>query len=154
MKALIKEISKHFGDFPVYKAHNLREVTFLYGTPPVRIVGLQYVLARHNYQQTIPKQCLTGKGVFLANKNNSGIIELGIMTGSASCAGIQVMDFTEIPFPISVSDGTSGGTSTVVASACRRIGTPEWRREKEPGLTIFTFYATRLLISDGLRLLE
>jgi len=62
------------------------------------------------------------------------------------------MDFTGIPFPIAVTDLDSAGTSTVIASACRLIGTPEWRRSRLPGIKIYTFGTPMLKISDGLRM--
>lgn len=150
--SLIKKIKELFGNRVNYRPYNIRSTEIMYGTPPTPILGLAYVFARHNRPQTKLIMGFTGTGPFVSNNNSSGIIEIGIMTGSASCAGIEVMDLTGIPFPIIVTDKDSGGTSTVVASACRRTDTPEWRRDKLPGISIFTFSTPRLLISDGLRL--
>jgi hypothetical protein len=97
--------------------------------------------------------CLTGKGIFIPNINSSGIIEIGIMNGSASCAGIELLELTGIPFPLAATDGDTGGTGTILASACRRVGTPEWRREALPSIDIHTFHTPQLIINNGLRLL-
>jgi hypothetical protein len=149
---LIKKYNDLFGSNINYRPYNIKNTQFLYGAPPVPITGLQYVFAKHDYAQTKLVKCLTGKGIFVSNQSKSGLIELALMQGSPTCAGIQIVDFTGIPFPILITDLDSGGTSTVIASACRRVDTPEWRREAMPGLSIFTFATPRLLISDGLRL--
>jgi len=152
--SLVSLIKEAFSDQPNLRAYDIGEVKILYGVPPVKIVGLEYIFAKHDAPQTRHIKCLTGGGPFVGNVSSAGIIELGILTGSASCAGIQVMEMTGIPFPISVADLGTGGTSFVAASACRRVDTPEWRREAISGLTIFTFKAARLAMSDGLRLVD
>lgn len=122
--------------------------------PPVPFIGLQYVYVQHNSPQTRLFMGLSGHGVFVENKNSSGIIEIGLLSGSVSIAGIQVLELTGIPFPIAITDLDSGGTSTVVASACRRVSTPVWRRQAMPGIEVITLATPQLIISEGLRLME
>ena len=150
----IGKIKDVFGDKVNYKPYDLRDTVIMYGVPPVPIKGLEYVYAQHMQPRTKLVMSLTGDGVFVGNQNQAGIIEIDIMTGSVSCAGIEVMELTGIPFPMAITDKSTAGTSTVLASACRRVGTPEWRREAFPGISVFTFATPRLLISDGLRMLE
>lgn len=134
--------------------YSIAKIDIFYGAPPVPVVGLHYIFARHNVPQTRLIMSLNSSGVFAGNNNKSGIIEMGIMNGSLTCAGFQLMDTTGIPFPIIAVDRTSGGSSQVVASACRRVNTPEWRRAALPGIDIYTFETPRLYMFDGLRIVE
>jgi hypothetical protein len=95
---------------------------------------------------------LGGNGVFVGNQNKSGIIEIAVLSGTITVGGLQVMELTGIPFPIIATDKATGGTSGFVASACRRVSTPEWRRAKFPNFEIFTYATPSLIISEGIRL--
>lgn len=148
---LIKSINEFFGDRLNYKPYNIRTTDILYGTPPVPIKGWQYLAAKHDAPQTRLVKSLTSGGVFVSNQCSAGTIEIGLLANSVSVAAIQVIELLGIPFPILVND-KDAILSTVVASACRRVDTPEWRRESTPGINVFTFATPRLLISDGLRL--
>lgn len=154
MSELTKQIQEMFSDEPNFRPYNIKNNIILYGAPPVPFKGINYLYSRYNNPQTKLVMCLKGTGIFVSNRDQSGIIEVGILDGSVSCAGIQVMESTGIPFPIAVIDTDSGGLSSIAASACRRVGTPEWRRDKVVGIKTFTFETPRLFISDGLRLLE
>jgi len=153
MSDLVKIMaSKNLVPEIAYLPHSISDIKIIYGVPPVPIIGLNYIWAKHNVPQVKLFKCLTSSGVFGSNLNTSGIIEIGILDGSLSCGGIQIMGLTGIPFPIIVTDLNSGGTSTVVATACRQAGTPEWRKEAFVGVQIFTFETPRLLISQGIKL--
>jgi hypothetical protein len=141
------------GEIP-YKPYDFSNVSVLVGTPPLRITGLQYIFSRHTAPQTGLVMSLTGGGAFVSNYNQSGIIELGILRGTVSGAAIQMIDLAGIPYPIAITDEASGGTSTVLASGCRRVGTPEWRRSATTGIDVYTFESPRLALSDGLLLVE
>ncbi len=149
---LLSKVNDVLKDRVDFLPYNLRDVLVLYGVPPTPIKGLGYVFARHNRSQTRLVMGLSGKGVYLNSKNKSGIIEFATMTGSGTGGIVQLFELTGIPMPIIVQDIASGGTSLATAPSCRRIGTPEWRREKFPGVDIFTFACDNLVISDGVRL--
>lgn len=153
-KELIKSINKVVGGNVNYLPYDISQIVITYGVPPIPIRGLEYVWAKHNNPQKKLVMSLNGKGVFVSNNNTSGIIEIALLGESVSCAGIQAMGLTGIPFPIAISDMTTGATSSVLASACQLVETPEWRREKMPSLNIFTFATPKLIISNGLRLPE
>lgn len=135
-----------------YMPHNIKDTTVMYGIPPFLVGGLDYVFARYTNAQNKLVMSLNAKGVFVRNRNKSGIIEFGILNGTATGAGIQLAEMPGIPFPIIVSDSSTGGTGTCVALKCKRVGTPEWRRGASPGLDIYTFESSTLLISTGTRL--
>ncbi len=152
--SLISQIKDVFKDEPDLKVYDIGGIKILYGVPPVKVVGLQYIFARHDAPRTQLFKCLTGGGTFVSNLSSAAIIEIGVLTGSATCAGIEVMEMTGIPWPIAVTDLGTGGSSSVLASACRRTDTPEWRRGAVSGLSVFTFACARTIISDGLRVLD
>jgi len=152
--SLIKAIKDVFGDSIQYVPYDLRSTTIMVGMPPVPIKGLVYIVARHNNPQTRYVKSLTGHGVYVANNDRSGTIELGIVRGTVSCAAIQVTDLVGVPYPIAITDTATGGTSSVLAASCRRVGTPEWRRAALPDLAVYTFAADKLIISDGLMMKE
>lgn len=151
---LVKGIAGITGDRPHYRPYSINRTAIMVGVPPVPIRGLHRITARHNASQNIPFPSLTGGGAIVSNQNTSGIIEIQIMAGTVSCAGIDVLELTGIAYPIVATDKDTGGTSTIAALACRRIGTPEWRRAESPGVSIFTFWTSDLTISEGLRLTE
>lgn len=150
--ALIKAVKGLMGDKVDYMPHSLANAVVLYGVPPVPVRGLDYVFARYKHPQNRLVMSLNGKGVYVSNNNKSAIIEFGILNGTVTGAGVQIAELVGIPFPIILTDKTSGGTSTCIALSCRRVGTPEWRREKLPGVDIYTFETDRLLMSTGVRL--
>lgn len=135
-------------------SYSVRDSQVFIGAPPSPLFGMSYVYSKHNQSQTITFQSLTGGGAYVPNKNHSGIIELGIINGSPSNAYIQLLELAGIPYPIKVTDLKSGDTSFAGAFACRRVGTPEWRRGRMPTLSVYTFYTHELLLSDGLRIFE
>jgi len=148
---LIEKVNIAMGEHVNYRAYNLRDTKILFGVPPVPIKGIDYIMAQHLESQNNLVMGLTGKGVFVSNNNKSGIIEIGLMAGSVSCAVMEVATLAGIPFPIFVNDNKSYGTSNVVATECKRIGTPQWRRSAVPGLEIFTFHTPLLVMSGGIR---
>jgi len=149
---LIAQVKALLSNEVDYIPHDIRDVLVLYGLPPVPVYGLEYVFARHNEPQTRLVMSLTGKGVFVPNQNKSGVIEFAVLNGTVTGAGIQIVEMLGMPFPMVITDKSSGGLSTVVALSARLIGTPEWRREALPGLDIYTFACDDLFISTGLRL--
>lgn len=152
-KAIITKLSTLIGDEVDYLPYNIREQKIFYGAPPIEIKnGLQYVFARLKEPRSKLIMGLNAKGVFVNNLNTSGVVEIALMNGVASCGVIQSINATGIPLPITGVDLQSGGTSGFLATACRLVATPEWRRGKFPGLSIFTFETERLIISGGIRL--
>ena len=151
---LIKKVKELLGTEVNYLPHDIRDVLVLYSVPPVPVRGLEYVAAWYSTPQTRLVMGLTGNGVYINNNNKSGIIEFATITGTVTGAGVQVAELTGIPFPIVITDKSSGGTSSVAALSCRLITTPEWRRAALPGVDVFTFAAERLEISTGVRLAD
>ncbi len=151
---IINALHRFFGDNVNYLPYSMANVAAFAGNPYEPIVGLQYIWARHDEPQTTLVMSLNSKGAFLANNNKSGTIEIAVLGESFSAGKLQIADFTGIPFPIFVTDTTTGGTSYVLGSACRRVDTPTWRRNLAPSLNIYTFATERLFISDGVRLQE
>jgi hypothetical protein len=151
-KQLINDINGLVPGRVDYLSYDITMVVISVGAPVIAVEGWNYVWARHNQPQTRLVMSLGGNGVFVGNRNQSGMIEIGIMGETASSAGIQALEMTGIPLPIHIADGTTGGTGFVLGTACRQVGTPEWRREKIPGMNIFTFATDRLIVSPGLRL--
>ena len=149
---LIKKVNALLGEEVDYLPWNIRDVEIFYGTPPVPVHGLEYVFARHNRAQTKRVGSLTGKGCYVNNINKSGIIEFATLRGTVTGGGVEIAEATGIAFPMNIVDKSSGGTSQVAALSCRRVGTPEWRRDEFPGLAIFTFECDNLVISEGVRL--
>lgn len=150
------DIIKSLGDYGApnrinYKPYDFQKIQVLAGVPPAPIHGLDFVIAYHNNPQSKLFGCLTGNGAFVANRNHRGIIEFGLQSDCVSAAVLQMLDFTGIPIPLAIIDLTTTGFSSVVASACRRVGTPRFRRRANPELQIYTFEAERLLISIGPR---
>lgn len=139
---------------PHYVPYNIKDTQIVYGVPAVGITGLHYIFARHNQPQNKRFGCLTGGGFFASNLNTSGIIEIGLLEGSASCAVFQIQAMTGIAYPLVATDTSTAGTSLISCDACRLVGTPEWRRERTVGLSVFTFEAKRLGISLGMRKIE
>ena len=155
VKNLTKIVNSISADGNVnYQAYDIRDTNFFYGVPPVPIIGVDYISASFTAARTRMFRCLTGNAVHASNLNISGTIEVGLLSGSVSGAAIQMMNFTGVPFPIFIEDGKSGGTSTVTGTACRLIDTPEWRRDRTPGLDIYTFSVDKLVISHGIRLVQ
>ena len=154
VSGLVSAIKDVFGAEPNYRPYSIKSTEILIGLPPFPVIGLQYVFARHNATQKRLIMGLSGQGVHVANRNQSGVIELGILQGSVTGAGIQVIELTGIPYPIAMVDTDTGGTSSVLAVDCQRVGTPEWRREALPGIDVYTFDTPALILSDGLRLVE
>lgn len=143
---------QELNEFINYTPYDFSKVTISVGVPPMPIIGLDYVSARFINPRKKRFQCLTGRGVFASNTNTAGVIEFGILGGSLSQGVVEIIELTGIPYPIIINDSTTGGTSSVVASACQQVSTPEWKRGAVPGLTIYTFETTRMFINHGLRL--
>ncbi|MCK5610778.1 hypothetical protein KAR91_53390 [Candidatus Pacearchaeota archaeon] len=152
--ALIRAVQDSLGGAVDYLPYNINDTIVTYGTPPIPLKGLEYVMATHNNAQVRLIMSLTAKGVFVGNLNGAGIIEVGLMADCASAGAIQAYSFTGVPMPIFSTDAKTGGTSLVAAAECRLIKTPPWRRALAPGITIFTFSTPRLIINHGVRQTE
>jgi hypothetical protein len=148
---LLNRINTLLGRRVVYIPYNLSKVDLLVGSPPLPIHGVQYIVASHSNPQTRRIMSLTGKGRFVGNLNQSGIIEFALQSTTVSTGILEVLNLTGVPFPISVIDRTTNGSSAVFASQCRRVGTPEWRRAAAPDLEIFTFSTIKLIRLEGVR---
>jgi hypothetical protein len=137
-----------------YEPYDLRKVRGFYGLPPVQIRGLSYIRARYTAPRTQLVQSLTGGGIHLDNVNISGVVEFGLMAGSASGGAIQVLAALKQPFPLIIEDDTGGGSMTVVAPSCRLGAPPDWAREVKPGIDVYTFTSARMAIVPGMRLVS
>lgn len=152
MSELSKAIESLGGGKPQYVAYNVGHTKVFYGTaPPVPIVGWDYFAASHTSAQSKHVASFGTAGVFVSNLNSAGIIEIGIMSTSISCGAIELIDATGAAFPINAVE-TTAVMSFVAGTACRKIEVPEWRRELMPGLSVYRFEASRLIISTGVRL--
>lgn len=151
--ALVKAIAEKVGRLD-YVPYNIKDTKIMVGVPSVPIVGLEYIFAKHFQWRTKMRMSLTGRGIFTSNRSSSGMIEVAVLSESASSAAMQTYGLTGVNIPISATDIKTAGTSFFIASNCRLVNTPEWRRAASPGLAIFTFHTPRLLISNGLRLTE
>lgn len=147
---LIRELNKLVGKVN-YSAYNLNDNKILIGNPQVPISGLQYVWAKYKRPRRRLVNSMNTKGVFVSNLSLAGIVEVGILAGTASNAQIQALQLTGIPYPISAFDTKSKGTSFFLATSCQLVMTPEWRRARFPGITVYTFETPRLIVSHGLR---
>lgn len=150
--AIAKLLGAFTGGKIDYLPHDIGNVKIMYGLPPVKLGGFDYVMAYRTNREASLVMSLTTSGVFVNNRNKAGIIEFGLLEGSLSGGAVQIANMTGIPFPVAITDTSSMGTSTVLGSACRAIRTPEWRRALFPSLTIYTLHTPRLLISQGVRL--
>lgn len=150
--AIAKLLGAFTGEKVDYVPYDIENTKIYYGVPPFKIGGFDYVFARRNNPETGMIMGLTGTGVFVDNINKSGIIEIGLQNGSLSGGAMQIANLTGIPFPITITDTSSKGTSTVLGTACRLTKTPEWRRALFPSLTIYTLETPNLLISQGVRI--
>jgi hypothetical protein len=149
--ALIKAVNESLGGEVDYLPYNINDTVITIGLPPVPVNGLQYIAARYTAVQSRYIPSLTGGGVYVSNLNGRGVIEIALMSESATVGAIQAYSLTGVPIPIYATDRATGGTSFCAAPETKVITTPEWKREAFPGLTIFTFEAKRLLISHGVR---
>ena len=138
-----------------YVPYNFKDdIRITVGTPPVPIVGRESISAGFLNTPTKLIKGLNASGVFVANRNLSGFIELVLMDGSISGGAIQAMEILGIPFPITAVDKQSGGTSRILGTKCRRVNTPTWRRAGRPGRLVYTFHTTRMLLFNGIRLAQ
>ncbi|GEM_PF-5687349 len=137
-----------------YVPWNMEDIEIFYGVPPLKIQGVEAVRAYHSNPQMRLVMSLTGKGVFVRNQNTSGIIEIDLLNGSASCAGIEALELTGIPFPMSVIDKATNGLGSATGTACHVVGTPMWNRHKFPGLFTYTFAMPRLIWLNGMKNLQ
>lgn len=148
---LLTRINELLGRRVVYLPYNLSKVQLTVGAPPLPITGIQYIAAFHSNPQTRRIMSLTGDGKFVSNRNQSGVIEFAVQANTVSTGVLEILNLTGVPFPVSVIDRTTGGTSAVFASKCRRVGTPEWRRALAPDAEIFTLSTTNLVRFEGVR---
>ena len=147
--AIAKLVSGFKGDAVDYVPYDLDNVKIMYGLPPFKVGGFDYVFASRLSPDARLVMSLNNTGVFVNNQNKSGIIEIGLLNGCFSSGLIQIANAVGIPFPVVITDTSTLGTSTVLGTACRAVETPEWRRELFPSLTVYTLWTPRLLISQG-----
>jgi hypothetical protein len=134
-----------------YVPHDINDVMVMVGVPPIRVRGLEYVMAQRSVSPQKLHMCLTGNGTFTRNTNQSGIIEIAVLAKTLSVTMLELINIG-IAWPIAITDTGTAGLSTVLADKAMRVATPEWRKGKFPGLDIFTFATPRLIISHGTQL--
>lgn len=152
-----KQVAQVLGVWPLDERMDLKPYKFantkiLFGALFSPLRGVNYVSAKPVNPKTKRFQCLTGSGQFVHNVNQSGIIEIGMLRGSPSQGRIELENLAGIPYPIVINDTSSGGTSSVVATECQMVSTPEWRRDALPDTNVYTFETTRILIVHGIQL--
>jgi hypothetical protein len=133
-----------------YNPYSLERIEIYYGLPPIAIKGFSSVMARWNQPQTKLITDLAGRGKFIANKNQSGQIQIGMLQGVLGCGILQALHLSGIAFPLVVIDLNSKGSSFAVGTACRATESPDWAKTRKPGIAIYTFETPRLIISDGI----
>jgi hypothetical protein len=152
MSDVIKMMGGHDGLY--YRPYSVTDVKISVGFIPKLMGAWHYVMAKHNAPQNKRFGSLAGSGVFVGNQNKSGIIEIGMLDGTLDAAISDIFNAVDIAFPIAVIDIGTAGTSGIIALACKRVETPEWRRDALPDITTFTFEAHHLEMSWGLRIPE
>jgi hypothetical protein len=135
-----------------YYPWNINDTKVMFADPLTHIRDIEYVICKHNNPQTKMFSSLAGGGVFVSNRNQSGTIEIGVANFSISVGRIELSGLTGIPFPITIQDIVSAGTSSVIGTACKQTDTPEWKRAAAPEIKIYTFETPRLLIAQGIHL--
>lgn len=153
MISLVKALKENISGTD-YLAYNINDTKVAVGLPPVPMVGIEYVSASMLNNQVTRMSTLNNKGVFVSNGNMAGVVEIGLLSESASVGAIQAYSLVGLPIPIYSTDIKTAGTSFIFADACRVVKTPQWKRAAAPGITIFSFETNRLIISHGLRLSE
>lgn len=151
---LISQLKKLESGRINFEPYNFRDdIKVHLGTaPPVPIIGIDSINVAYLHPRAKLISCLTGGATFVSNRNLNGFVEFVMMDGSPSCAAIQALEILGIPYPIAGVDINTGGTSRFLATACRRVNTPQWRKSRRPSRLVFMFHTTRLLISNGVRL--
>lgn len=135
-----------------YTRWNFNDTKIALGAPPFPLDGLDSIVVRHAAPQAKLFQCLTGGGVFASNANQSGTITIGVAQWAIANGAFQIANLTGIPFPVIIEDISSGGTGTVIATACRQTENPDWVRRALPEVYMYTFSTPRLLISHGIHM--
>ena len=77
---------------------------------------------------------------------------LRYIQGAFSIAQIELFSASGIPFPIVISDISSGGTASVLGAGCRFVDKGEFARENEAPLVEFRLEVDRMGMFHGLRL--
>lgn len=149
-KDLIRKINDAIGSVN-YIPYNITDTSITLGIPQIPITGFQYVWANFDAPQKVMVKSLNGKAIWVSNSNKTGTIEFALLPGTLSNGQIEIMTLTGIPFPISIVDKSTGGTSRVLGVSCQLVSTPEWRRDLMPGLNVYTFATNRLEIFHGIR---
>lgn len=147
---ILKILGGHSGIY--YRPYSPKDIVISVGIPPEKLGAWDFIWARYNKPQVKLFKSLGGRGTFAKNTDKSGIIEIGVMQSSIDCGMMDIMELMGIAIPISIVDIGTGGTSGVLATSCRRVETPEWRRDAMPGITLFTYEASFMSISWGVQL--
>ena len=137
-----------------FKAYDSKDLLLLFGAPSVQLSGLHRLRIRRLHPRAKFYSGLGGGGAFLSNRNTSGELELTFHGSAWSLAHIEIFDAIGAPQPIMISDLGTGGTSTVIGSACRVVDIGDWQRGKEiPPVTVI-MKTERLYYFHGARLLH
>lgn len=147
---ILKILGTH--DRIYYRPYSPRDIVISVGIPPEKLDAWDFVWARYNKPQVKRFGNLGGRGVFVPNIDKSGILEIGVMQSSVDCGVMDIMELMGIAIPITVVDVGTAGTSGVIATSCRRVETPEWRRDAMLGIVLFTYEASFMSISWGIQL--
>lgn len=128
------------------------DTAVLLGVPLVPLSGMDSIRCRFVAPRAKRFSSLGGGGCFLSNRNTSGEINLRFGQGAFSVAQVELQNAAGIPVPIVVADISSGGTATILGTACRLVDVGEFVREGEAPLVEFRLEADRMVMYHGLRL--
>jgi hypothetical protein len=137
-----------------FKPFDFEDLVIFYGTPPIQLRGLDSIEAKRHHPQAkfFPK--FGGGGRFLSNQNISGEVKLRFIAASWSLGYLEIFDFFGADNSLLVTDIGSGGTSTIVGSACKMTDKGTWSRADGTPIVEITLEADRLWFFHGVRLLN
>ena len=124
----------------------------LYGSPFTPLSGLDSIRCRFVTPRAKRFASLGGGACFLSNRNTAGEISLRFAQGAFSVATVELFNASGITIPMVISDISSGGTASVVATGTRFIDLGEFAREQEAPLIEMRLEADRMVMFHGLRL--
>jgi hypothetical protein len=128
------------------------DTVVMWGVPPIKLSGLDSVKVRYLTPRVKRFSSLGGGGCFLGTRSTAGEINLRFGQGMFSVAHVELLSGLGFPVPMVITDISSGGTASIVATACRLVDTGEFVREGEAPLIDFKFETERMIMFHGLRL--
>lgn len=152
----VQLIAEYLGKYLPSEEMNLLPYCFtdtkvMFGSPLKPVIGLDSIRCRFLAPRAKKFSSLGGGACFLSNRNTGGEIILRYLP-SFSVAFTELINASGVSVPIIMSDVSSGGTATVIGTACRLVDVGEFAREQEISLVEFKFQSDRMTMFHGLRL--